>query len=99
MNRKLLVEEEIGEDEDLEVSGVKKKEKKRKSKEEKGKDRKVVFWMMVFILLITASFWLKAVWEGKEVKTQKLENSKNQNYEETEGSSGEEKGFFVKYKI
>lgn len=97
MSNKYINEEMTDEEQDSLESVAKKKEKKKKTKEEKHKDRKVVFWMLVLVIIITAGFWIKAVLEGKEIKTQIIENSKTQDNEKIQEKN--EGGFFLKYKI
>lgn len=106
MSKNRFISEEMTEEEQENLELVaKKREKKRKTKEEKGRDRRIVFWVMALVMILSAGFWLKAYFEGRITKTQKLpdasagssKNSKTQNMEEN--GKTEKSDFVVKYKI
>ncbi len=99
MNRKFPVDDPVEEDQEGEDVVVKKKEKKRKSKEEKGRDRRIVFWVMIFIILVTAGFWLKAYFEGKINTSVDSVQETKKDIETPGNKDSSEKGFFVRYKI
>lgn len=86
------------EDTEVEVGQVVKKEKRTKTKEERSRDRRAVFWVLLFVLIITIVFWLKAIIFGK--------NSNPENFDDTymveEGEKIEKTDsdrFYIKYKI
>lgn len=99
MSNKFVNSEMTEEEEESLESVPKKKEKKKKSKEEKIKDRKVIFWVMLVVVIATLGFWMKAMVEGKPIRTQELKNTRNQDNVEIDDGSDKESGFFVKYKI
>jgi cytoskeletal protein RodZ len=99
MSNKFVNSEMTEEEEESLESVPKKKEKKKKSKEEKIKDRKVIFWVMLIVIIATLGFWMKAMVEGKPIRTQELKNTRNQDNVEIDDGSDKESGFFLKYKI